>query len=104
MGLKKWVKDYWPLILVTLILLVFFFPKYCGHSYGGLVTTGMVLHREDCTCLGIKYESKGGDILNLARCFDCGITYFCAGIPAGKTCFEWTTGEDMSTEKQVACS
>ncbi len=104
MELAKWLRKHWLLVAVVILLLVVFFPKYCGYYYGGFVTSGLTLHREDCTCLGIKYETYGG-MFNLGgQCMDCGRTYFCAGMPAGRNCFEWVAGTDESTEKQIECS
>lgn len=103
MELMKWVRKHWLILAVLIVLLILFFPKYCGYSYGGFVTTGMTLHREECTCLGIKYETWG-DPFNLGwMCMDCGKTHYCAGIPAGRSCFEWVAATDKSTEKQVEC-
>jgi hypothetical protein len=100
----KWLRKYWFVIAAVIVLLALLFPKYCGYSYGGFVTTGATLHREDCTCLGLKYGTNDG-MFGLGQCADCGTTYFCAGIPAGKSCFEsvGVVGTVERTEKQIEC-
>jgi hypothetical protein len=96
MELVKWLRKYWLLIMVLIVLLAFFYPKYCSSSPGGLQPPGNTVNRNDCTCLGIKYDSS-------MQCSDCGTEYLCAGIPTSRSCFEWVSGTDISTEKQVEC-
>ncbi len=97
----------WVILLILIILIVILvFPKQCGNSYGGLVTMGMILHREECTCLGVKYQSWGGFFGFQRNCVDCGKIYWCAGLPIKNNCFEWVVdgSKDYSSEKKIKCS
>ena len=86
--------------------LVIFFPKKSGYGYGGKIgPENSVLYREEKACLGFKYETYGDRFNTYRMCLDCGRTFFCAGIPLGKTCYEWVVDGtlDFSSEKPVKC-
>jgi len=97
-------------ILLALLLLVFFYPKDCGRSYGGLVKVGETLEREECDCLGFKASSYGSetDLLNpIVRvgCSDCAKNYYCFGLPLNKNCYQWVAdgSHNYSSERKVEC-
>jgi len=92
----KFKREYWYLISgVILILMIFFYPKYCGTTYGGLIKPGMILHREECVCLGFKFAFIS------YPCTDCGKYYYCSGIPVGNKCYELVAHETI--EREISC-
>lgn len=92
------------IIALIILLIVFFWPKYSGYSYGGEVRTGYILHREEYNCFGINYEKLGDNPFIQVQCADCGKNYFCAGIPYDKKCYEWiANGSASITEKVITC-
>ncbi len=87
--------------VAVLAVALFLLPKKAGHSYGGLVRSGDVQHREEYSCLGIKYSTTGA--LGVSSCEDCGAVTYCAGIPYNKKCYSWNTSLPRSSEEEVAC-
>jgi len=74
-------------VIVGIVLLVlFFFPKNCGYVQGGFVLPNPY-YKQECTCLGFKYETCGGRFDTIS-CADMGMKSYCAGIPLNKKCFE----------------
>lgn len=112
MNLNKFLRKYWFVVVAIVVLALFFYPKSCGYTYGGLVASGMVLHREECSCFGHKYASVSPPLEQLysiitsreVSCMDCGSYYFCAGIPYEKKCYEWIAGTPHSSEKEISCN
>ena len=103
MALKELIKKYW-IILVIVLLIIFLYPKNAGYTYGGLVMKGSVLYREEYSCLGIKYQMRGGPFFS-EQCADCGKNVYCVGIPLSKTCYNWTADgtQDLSSERKTEC-
>ena len=93
---------YLLILAAAIIIAVILFPKECGYSYGGFVSAGMEISREDCSCLGYKY-SKVGDAFGFAQCLDCAATEYCMGLPIGNECYTMKAGEPANTEKMIEC-
>jgi len=79
MKLNKFLKrKYWYWIAVIIALIIFFYPKYCGHW--ATTAPNMGYTYDDCTCVGIKMGAHpgvaGGDTVN------------CWGIVVSRSCYE----------------
>lgn len=89
-------------IIAALLLAVLVYPKDCGNSYGGFITQDITMRRQECTCIGIKYESHGNPFYQV-ECSDCGTNIYCAGIPTDIECYEWNTSRPVSSEEKIEC-
>jgi hypothetical protein len=79
--MKEIFKKWWFWVLIILVF-IFFFPKYCGNSFGGFrQPAGEVYHSSECDCFGLKYSKE-------PLMTDGWTTYKCMGIITGKTCYE----------------
>ena len=65
--------------IIVLVLVVFFYPKYCGNWTTTAPNTGSNYH--DCTCLGIRI---GEGSLGPAG----GSDVYCLGIIISRSCYE----------------
>ena len=90
-------------VLSILLGIVILYPKDIGYGYGGEVTPNQItLYREEAVCLGFKYD-RHGDAFGLLQCLDCGVTYYCIGLPIEKRCYEKEFDWNMHEERRVEC-
>ena len=95
-------KGWWIAIgVVVLLLLIIFYPKYCGYREGGYVLPNPT-YMQECDCFGLKYQSCGGKF-DFSDCADIGVNYYCAGILMNKKCFEGVPTEFDLEWNKIEC-
>jgi len=74
----KLLRKYWYLVVGLVVLVIFFYPKYCGRWSSASPGSGYVYH--DCECLGLKAQTSPL-VMGYTRTS-------CFGIVTSKRCYE----------------
>jgi hypothetical protein len=86
MKLNKLLRKYWFLILAIIILILFFYPKYCGNW-------GTAIHPDakykDCTCIGVKTNGYPWEGIRAG-----GGYLYCWGVQTSYSCYYYE-GKDV---------